>query len=104
MSMNNYNNVLDSVTNTSRFHGHLTLPWMFRDMVKCGSCGFSDYLTRKVRDIASQLGILSPQYEVIKTNEKEGAMAGDNYILISQGYAAALENSTSPFTAEEVEG
>jgi len=73
-------------------------------MVKCKSCGFNDYLTQKVRDIASQLGILDPQYVAIKTSEKEGAIAGDNHILISQEYAAALENATSLFTAEEVEG
>lgn len=102
MSINCCNNIVDSMTNTNGFYG--VVSFMVKDMLNCGYCGFNSYLTQKVRDIASKLGIVDPQYEALITNEKEGAMAGGNQILISQGYAEALENSTSPFTAEEVEG
>ena len=91
------------MTNTSGFHGFI--PWTVKDIPKCEFCGFNSYLTQKVRDIASKLGVVDPQYKALLTSNKEGAIAGDDYILISQGYAAAFENnSTSPFTVEEVEG
>jgi len=77
--INYYNNGLDSVLNTSGFHGLFTSPLA---------------ILNKVIDIATQLGILSPLNEATITNEKEEKVAEEDHII----------NSTTPFKAAEVEG
>jgi len=100
MSANYYNNIVDSMTNTSRFHGFVDT----KSLLIGVGCGFSSFLTDVVKDIASKLGVVNPKYQAFKTNAKNGALAGDDQILIGQEYAAALEHNSSPFTKEEVEG
>lgn len=94
MLINYYNNALDNVPNTSGFHGLFTSPLAILNMVKCGSYEFNYCLKKNVIDKAIQLGILSPLNEAKITNEKEEKVAEED----------RKNNSTSPFTAEAVEG